>query len=146
VRKTKIESIETEERIHPKRVKPSIDIEALTAETSSETEGTLEIDWTNHHYFTQWQEIRRVDHSLRVLDRIKIVEEHWKDKVNSFKQVNISLGLLHKQLERFVDSRSVGSVREQEALNIAIGRLTQDYKNLALELDSRFEQTLNINL
>jgi hypothetical protein len=38
VRKIKIESIETEERIHPKRVKPSIDIEALTAETSSETE------------------------------------------------------------------------------------------------------------
>jgi len=83
---------------------------------------------------------------LRVLDRIKIVEEHWKDKVNSFKQVNISLGLLHRQLDRFVDSRAVGSEREQEALSIAIERLTQEYQNLAFELDSRFEQTFNINL
>ena len=105
-----------------------------------------DIIWTDTHFITADLERRRVEHSVRVLEKALIVEDLWKQRINSFKQINTSLIILHKQLLRFETGVAVGSVAEQEALSISIARLTHKYKNLASQLDNRFEETFNINL
>ena len=145
MRQIKIESIETERRILPKRVRPSIDIEALRAQAAAEAQSVSDIEQVDTHSITQELESRRIEHSLRVLERVEIVEQIWKEKVDSFKQISSSLELLHRQLDRFQEAREVGSEREQESLSIAIDRLTQDYQNLAFQLEHRFEYTFHID-
>ena len=115
----------------PRRVRTSIDIDTLQVDT---------------HYITQELEHRRVVHSLRVLERVQIVEDLWKERVEAFKKTSVNLATLHRQSDRFQEGRAIGTVREQEAVSIAIETLTQEYLNLASQLESRFDYTFNIDL
>ena len=142
-RQTRIESAEIEKRILPKRVRPSIDIEDLRAQAAAEAEAVSETNQVDTHFITQELEHRRVEHSLRVLDRVQIVEDFWKKRIEAFRKTSVNLATLHSQSDRFQEGRPIGTVREQEALSIAIEALTQEYQNLASQLDSRFNFTFN---